>query len=188
MRGALPAQVVTASPPRPAVRAEGLCKRFGHHAAVRGIDLEIPGSGCFVIFGPNGAGKSTLLRLISTRMRPSAGRLWVLGLEPGREGSRVRALLGAVFHETFLRGDLTLEENLRLHAGLHGLSPGHAEARSRALLSRLGLESRRRDPVRTFSQGLARRATLARSLLHEDRKSTRLNSSHPSLSRMPSSA
>jgi ABC-type multidrug transport system ATPase subunit len=166
---------VTAAPPAappsaaPAVRAAGLSKRFGYREALRGVDLEIPASGCFAIFGPNGAGKSTLLRIIATRMRPTAGRAEILGLDVLREGARARAALGVVFHDTFLRGDLTLDENLRLHADLFGLRPADARERADRLVARLGLAARLHDPTRTFSQGMARRATIARSLLHGPR-------------------
>jgi ABC-type multidrug transport system ATPase subunit len=169
---------VTATPPAPAgprpeaspaVRAAGIEKRFGLRPALRGIDIEVPSSGCFVLFGPNGAGKSTLLRIISTRMRPAAGRLEVLGLDAAREGEKVRARLGVVFHDTFLRGDLTLDENLRFHADLHGLAPRAARERADALVLRLGLAPRLHDRVRGFSQGMARRATIVRSLLHDPR-------------------
>jgi len=147
----------------------GLRKRFGHREALRGIDLEIPAQGCFVLFGPNGAGKSTLLRIISTRMRPTAGRLEVLGQDAVRRGDRVRPLLGAVFHDSFLRGDLTLEENLRFYGELYGISRGILEDRIVGMAERWGLGPRLQDPVRTFSQGMTKRATLIRSLLHDPR-------------------
>jgi heme exporter protein A len=122
-----------------------------------------------VIFGPNGAGKSTLLKIISTRMVPTSGRVWVLGMDPAREGAKVRSRVGVVFHDHFLRGELTLEENLRYFAELHGMTPDLFRARAPALAKRLGLAARWHDPVRTFSQGMVKRATLIRSLLHEPR-------------------
>jgi heme exporter protein A len=153
----------------PAVRAAGLRKVFGYREALKGVDLEIPGSGCFVIFGPNGAGKSTFLRMISTRMRPTAGRLEVLGLDAARGGDRIRSRMGVVFHDTFLRGDLTLEENLHFYGQLYGLKAAACRERADALAIRFGLGARRFDPVRTFSQGMAKRAALIRSLLHDPR-------------------
>jgi ABC-type multidrug transport system ATPase subunit len=153
----------------PAVRAAGLRKAFGYREALKGVDLEIPASGCFVVFGPNGAGKSTLLRIISTRMRPSAGSLEVLGLDAMRSGDRVRAGMGVVFHDTFLRSDLTLEENLLFYGQLYGLRTAACRERADALAIRFGLGARRFDPVRTFSQGMAKRAALIRSLLHDPR-------------------
>ncbi len=153
----------------PVVRAEGLRKLFGYREALKGVDLEIPASGCFVIFGPNGAGKSTLLRIISTRMRPTSGRLEVLGRDAVRQAPRVRSSLGVVFHDTFLRGDLTLDENLRFYGELYGLRGSACRDRADALAVRFGLGARRFDPVRTFSQGMAKRSTLIRSLLHDPR-------------------
>jgi len=162
--GAAPAPAVRA----PAVRVAGLKKRFGYREVLRGIDIEIPEASCFAVFGHNGAGKSTLLRIIATYQRPTAGKVEVLGLDPAREGAQVRAALGVVFHDHFLRGDLSLEENLRFYGDLYGLD-GAALSRANGLIERMGLGGRKRDLVRTFSQGMAKRATLIRSLLHDPR-------------------
>ena len=157
------------SPDGQAVWVQGLRKSFGYREALRGIDLEIPAASCFVLFGPNGAGKSTLLRILSTRMRPSSGQIRILGQDPARDGAAVRARLGVVFHEHFLRGDLTLDENLRYYAQLQGLPADLARARGEELAAKFGLAPRRHDLVRTFSQGMVKRATLMRSLLHGPR-------------------
>jgi heme exporter protein A len=152
-----------------AVSARGLDKRFGHRYALKCIDLEVPSSGVFALFGPNGAGKSTLLRLVAGLARPSGGELLVLGEDHRRAGPRLRAGIGAVLHESLLRGDLTLWENLAFYGELYGLARAEVRERGLALLGRLGLAGRRDDLVRTFSQGMARRAAIARSLLHRPR-------------------
>jgi len=157
-----------------AVRVTGLRKRFGYRDALAGIDLEIPARGCFTLLGPNGAGKSTLLRIIGLSMRPTAGRVEVLGREASRDGAvrngeALRSQIGLVFHESFLRGELTLEENLRYYAELHGLDRSDSQRRAGDLMDRLGLFKRARDPVRTFSTGMMKRASIIRSLLHRPR-------------------
>jgi heme exporter protein A len=89
----------------------------------------------------------------------------VLGLDLARQGLEARRRTGAVFHESCLRGDLTLDENLRYYAGLYGVRDG-AE-RAERLADRVGLGGRRGDPVRVYSQGMQKRAALARSLVHD---------------------
>jgi ABC-type multidrug transport system ATPase subunit len=144
-----------------------ITKRFGYREVLRGVDLEIPPGSTFAIFGPNGAGKSTFLKILSTRMKPSSGRFEVLGRNPEKEGPKVRSLLGVVFHDHFLRGDLTLAENLCFYGELYGLPAAVIRERGDELSEKIGLYARRNDQVRTFSQGMAKRATLIRSLLHD---------------------
>jgi ABC-type multidrug transport system ATPase subunit len=152
-----------------AVRTKGLRKRFGYTETLRGIDLEVPQGQCFGLFGPNGAGKSTLLRILGTQWVFSAGSVEVMGCALPAQSMAVRSRIGIVFHQSFLRPELTLSENLRFTGELYGCSPEAVERRGTELLERLSLFPRRNDRVGTFSQGMTKRASLARSLLHEPR-------------------
>lgn len=149
-----------------AVRLRGVRKRFGYRDVLRGVDLDIPRGGCFVVTGANGAGKSTILRVIATQWSFSSGSVEVFGLDARRSSILVRNSLGAVFHESFLRPELSLEENLKFSASLRGLKWGDVAERATSLLDRMGLARRRGDAVSTFSQGMTKRADLIRSLLH----------------------
>ncbi len=149
----------------PAARLRGVRKRFGYRDVLRGVTLEIPRGGCFVICGPNGAGKSTLLRILATQWTSTAGDVEVLGYDVKRDPLLVRAQVGIVFHDAFLRRELTLDENLRFTGDLLGLDRETASRRTGELLERFGLAHRRKDAVGIFSQGLLKRASLARSLL-----------------------
>jgi len=152
--------------PVPAVSVRGLRKRFGYHDVLRGIDLDVPRGGCFAIYGHNGAGKSTFLRIVAGQWTYAEGTVRVLGLDMRRESLEARARLGVVFHESFLRQEFTLDENLRFSCDLHGLRFRDVAARAEGLLDRFGLAPRRHDRVGTFSQGMTRRASIVRSLLH----------------------
>jgi ABC-type multidrug transport system ATPase subunit len=149
-----------------AVRLRGVRKRFGYRDVLRGIDLEVPRGACAVIFGPNGAGKSTTLRIIGTQWGFESGKAEVLGHDVKKNGAEVKARLGIVFHDSFLRREFSLEENLLFAGDLHGMDRSVACERMDELLERLRLSHRRHDPVGTFSQGMTKRASLARSLLH----------------------
>lgn len=151
----------------PAVRLRGVRKRFGYRDVLRGIDLDVPRGSCFVLTGPNGAGKSTILRVISTQWTFSSGQVEILGLDIKRAALRVKNLLGAVFHDSFLRPELSLEENLKFSASLRGLRWKDVAGTASSLLDNLGLARRRHDSVSTFSQGMTKRADLIRSLLHQ---------------------
>lgn len=150
--------------PPAAVRLRGIRKRFGYREALRGVDFEVPAGSSVAIFGANGAGKSTLLRIVATRWAPSAGGGEVLGFDLRRQALEIRRRVGVIFHQSFLRSEFTLEENLRLYGELYGLPTAD---RAFELLERLGLAHRRKDRVETYSQGMVKRADIARSLLHD---------------------
>ena len=79
-----------------AVQARGLAVRFGRKRVLEGLNLDVPSGSVTALVGPNGAGKSTLLRILVGALVPNGGRASVLGLDPAREGPRVRARAGYV--------------------------------------------------------------------------------------------
>lgn len=139
-----------------------LTRRFGTRTAVAGVSLDVRAGESVAIFGGNGAGKSTLLRLLSGTIRATSGTIAIAG-EPPRSAA-ARSRIGVVAHQTLLYDDLTALENLVFFGRLHGVAD--PEARADALLDRLGLASRARDPLRSFSRGMQQRVSLARALVH----------------------
>jgi len=91
----------------------------------------------------------------------------VLGMDARGDPLAVRRRVGVCAHESFLRRELSLEENLRFAGDLFGLGGTALETRIDGLCETFGLARRRKDRVAIFSQGMGRRASLARSLLHE---------------------
>jgi heme exporter protein A len=150
-----------------ALTLRGVSKYYGDACALHDVDLTVEEGVFLSLLGPNGAGKTTLLALAATVTRASEGNISVFGLDPGADGSEVRALLGLVSHESFAYGHLTALENLEFYAHLYGLRDGRE--RSLDLLDTLGLYPRRDDLVRTFSRGLQQRLAIARALLHNPR-------------------
>lgn len=149
------------------VRLTKVTKAFGHHRALAGIDLEIPQGSYVALMGHNGAGKSSLLKVIAGLSTPTAGTVTVAGVDLRRAGPGLRALVGFVAHETMLYSDLTVLDNLMLHARLYGVArPAEAAERTAARLSVNGSLHRR---VRTLSRGMRQRVTIARALLHGPR-------------------
>src|SRR6476619_5380790 len=78
----------------PAVRVEGVVKRFGATVALDGAGLEVPAGMVFGLLGPNGAGKTTLVRILATLLTPDAGRAEVFGHDVAGEPAAVRELRG----------------------------------------------------------------------------------------------
>ena len=149
------------------VRARGLTKRFGDFTAVDGIDFDLYRGEAFGFLGPNGAGKSSTMRMIGCVSPPSGGELTILGRDPVRDGSAIRARLGVVPQEDTLDVELTVRENLLVYGRYFGLPRKVIRERTDALLDFVQLSDRARDRVDPLSGGLKRRLTIARSLINE---------------------
>ena len=119
----------------PAVLARGLRKAYNGRVAVDGIDFEVEPGICFGFLGPNGAGKTTTMKMIYGLAEIEAGELRVLGLDARRQRREVKSRLGVVPQETNLDNDLTIRENLLVHARYFGLGAEAAAARVEELLS-----------------------------------------------------
>jgi heme exporter protein A len=136
-------------------------KRFGAHWALARVSFQLPRGGALLLTGHNGSGKTTLLRLIATALRPSSGRLTVLGLDAATAQEEIRARVGLLSHAHFVYDDLAGLENLEVLARLLGRPRGSA----RDALSRVGLDPRDDRPVRFYSAGMRKRLALARLFL-----------------------
>ena len=147
------------------IQVDELEKHYGRVAALRGISLEIQPGTVTLVTGPNGAGKSTLLRILAGLTRPTRGRVAIHGQDPfGRGAAASRGRVGFVGQELALYGELTVEENLRFMARLHGIA-GDEAADGFDPLRELDLEAVAKQRVRTLSQGYGRRTSIARALL-----------------------
>ncbi len=153
----------------PAVRVEGVVKRFGTTVALDGAGLEIPGGMVFGLLGPNGAGKTTLVRILATLLTPDAGRAEVFGHDVVREPAAVRELLGLTGQFAAVDELLTGRENLEMFGRLFRLSREEARRRAGELLERFDLAQAADRPARTYSGGMRRRLDIASSLLTRPR-------------------
>ncbi|MFZ5469176.1 MAG: heme ABC exporter ATP-binding protein CcmA [Myxococcota bacterium] len=147
----------------PALEIHDVSKRYATRWAVARLTYTLPAGTSLLLTGHNGSGKTTLLRLLATATAPTAGQLRILGLDAVGEREALRRRVGLLSHASFLYEDLTAEENLMIMARLLGIgSPGDAAA---VLLTKVGLTSRSRSPVRQFSAGMRKRLAIARLLL-----------------------
>jgi heme exporter protein A len=150
-----------------AVDIRDVSKRFGRRWAIARISYQLPAGRSLLLTGHNGSGKTTLLRLIATSLRPTAGRIQVLGLDALEQREDVRARVGLLGHASFLYEDLSAEQNLIILARLLGVGSPHDAAG--ALLTRVGLGKRSDHPIRHFSAGMRKRLAVARLLLKAPR-------------------
>jgi ABC-2 type transport system ATP-binding protein len=149
------------------IEVEGLVRSFKDIRAVDGIDISIEPGQIYGFLGPNGAGKSTTVHMLTTLLPPTAGRATVAGYDVQREGSKVRASIGAALQDTALDPFLSGREHLRLQASLHGIRGDRRKKLIDTLLGRVGLTSAGDRKIRTYSGGMKRRLDLALALIHD---------------------
>ena len=131
---------------------------------LRGVEFQVQPGEFVALLGPNGSGKTTFLRILASLSRPSLGEVNIAGYKLPDQASQVRARLGVVSHLPLLYSDLSAEENLRFYARLYGII--NIQLRISEVLEMIGLETRRRDLVRTFSRGMQQRLAIGRAILH----------------------
>jgi lipooligosaccharide transport system ATP-binding protein len=159
--------MITPSPPEHAVVARELRKSYGPRVAVDGIDFEVEPGICFGFLGPNGAGKTTTMKMIYGLAAIGGGELRVLGMDAARERRRIKARLGVVPQETNLDGELTVRENLVVHARYFGREPHQVATRVDELLDFTLLRERADESIWSLSGGMKRRLLVARALVND---------------------
>jgi len=150
-----------------ALAIEGLSFSYGNHKALDDINFHIQAGECTILLGPNGAGKSTLFSLITHLYDTRQGRIELCGFDIKQQSRLALAKLGVVFQQTTLDMDLTVDQNLRYHTALHGMSRKLATERIQQELERLNMFDRRFEKVRQLNGGHKRRVEIARALLHK---------------------
>ncbi|MDU0255287.1 ATP-binding cassette domain-containing protein [Streptomyces sp. PU10] len=150
-----------------AITVEGARKRYGGKNALDGLDLTVTRGTVHGVLGPNGAGKTTLVRILSTLLRPDAGRVEVAGHDVVAEAYAVRLRIGLLGQHAALDEELGGRQNLEMFGRLHHLGARRARARADELLARFDLADTGRKPVGAYSGGMRRRLDLAASLITE---------------------
>jgi ABC-2 type transport system ATP-binding protein len=152
-----------------ALELAGVGFAYGARHALEQVAFSLAPGSFTALLGPNGAGKSTLIALLTRLYDLQQGEIRVCGHCLRREPRAALARLGVVFQQSTLDLDLSVEQNLRYHAALHGLPGRLAAQRIERELERQQLGPRRRDKVRLLNGGHRRRVEIARALLHEPR-------------------
>lgn len=145
---------------------ENVTRRFGPVVAVDDVTFDLPAGRILGLIGPSGSGKTTLIRLLTGALRPTTGRIRVLGEDPVRFRSRTRERIGYQPQNFLLYPDLTAGENVAFIASLYGIFFWKRSAAVRAALDAVGLLPLRDRLAKEMSGGEQRRLALASALVH----------------------
>lgn len=156
-------------PAPPIIAFDRVEKHYGKKAAIVDLSLTVATGSIYALLGPNGAGKTTTIRLMSTLTRPSRGRITVAGHDVVKDAAGARRHIGVVFQNHSLDEELTVGENLHLHALIQSMQLADARRRANELLELMGMAAHTHHFVRALSGGEKRRIEIARALLHQPR-------------------
>ena len=134
--------------------------------ALKAIDLRVYRGEVFGIVGTNGAGKSTLIDVLSGMVRPTSGKVRILGMDPIRRAGDLRRKIGVVPQEISLEEKLTGLENLLYFGRLLDVPGDELKGRAEEMIRFMGLWDRRNDPLESYSVGMKKKVHFACSLVH----------------------
>ena len=149
-----------------AIEAQGLRKTYGPTVALDGVDLAVEQGTVLGVLGPNGAGKTTAVRILTTLLRPDAGRATVAGYDIARDATALRRVIGLTGQYAAVDENLTGRENLHMIGRLHHMERQDAAQRAQELLEQFELTGAADRPVKTYSGGMRRRLDLGASLVN----------------------
>ena len=154
---------------QPAIHVDHLVKTFGRrHQAVRAVDdlsFNVSRGSIFGLLGPNGAGKTTTLRIMTTLLRPTSGRVEVLGYDVAKSPLDVRKQIGVVIQEQAADLLLNVRDNLLTFARFHGVPAGTARARAADVMAQFGIDEVAERKVQDLSGGVRRRVQVAKMFM-----------------------
>jgi ABC-2 type transport system ATP-binding protein len=148
------------------IRTDNLTRDFGSLRAVDNLSLQVPPGIVFGFLGPNGAGKTTTIRLLLGLLEPTSGHAEVLGYDTQTQADQVRTRTGALLEHNGIYEQLSAEDNLEFFGRAWRLSRAERRARSKELLTHMGLWERRSEQAGKWSEGMKQKLALARALIH----------------------
>ena len=148
------------------ISVKELTKCFGDFTAVNRISFDVQRGEIFGFLGANGAGKTTAMRMLCGLSYPTSGSGTVAGWDVMREGEQIKRHIGYMSQKFSLYNDLTVWENIRLFAGIYGLSKAETERRAAEALERLNFTSERNTLVGSLPLGWKQKLSFAVATIH----------------------
>ncbi len=150
-----------------AIEVDNLTKLFDDFTAVNHLGFEVKNGEIFGFLGPNGAGKTTTVRMLTGIIKPSFGKVSIMGLDIRQDPIKAKQIMGVVPELSNAYTDLTAWNNLQFMAELYGVPKKDARQRAEELLGKFDLYERKDHKVGTFSKGMKQKLVLAMSLMND---------------------
>ena len=151
------------------IEVKGLTKKYKEHEAVKGIDFSVEEGELFAFLGENGAGKSTTINMLCTILEKTSGKAAICGHELGKEDDAIRNLIGIVFQNSVLDGNLTVKENLLTRGAYYGLSKKKILERLKPFTEKFEINDIWNRKYDKLSGGQRRRVDIIRALINNPR-------------------
>ncbi|MBE0433927.1 ABC transporter ATP-binding protein, partial [candidate division WOR-3 bacterium] len=145
----------------------GLQKNFNGVWALRGLDLQLHPGEIFALLGPNGAGKTTTLKLVAGLLRPTAGEIFIEGIDLSKDPIKAKSLIGYVPDEPFIYNKLTGREFINFVAGIYNVAEDDYRKRLAELIERFDIGDWIDDLSESYSHGMKQRVIMCQLLLHD---------------------
>ena len=149
-----------------AIEVEHIVKKYGDFTAVNDVSFTVKEGEIFGLLGPNGAGKSTLIRMMTTLLPITAGVARIGGYDVSRDPNQARNTMGVIPQAMTSDLDLTVYENMSIHAKLYNVSAKDRVRSINELLELVDLTKWKDTPAKNLSGGMRRRLEIARGLVH----------------------
>lgn len=149
------------------LKIENLIRRYRHVTALDGLNMQIGHGQLYGFVGPNGAGKTTTIRVVSGLLRPDAGKVWIDGIQVGKETRLLKSKIGYVPDFFGVYDNLTVMEYLEFYAAAYGIDGKEGQRRAGEVLERVQLFHIEDRLVDELSRGMQQRLCLARAMIHQ---------------------
>lgn len=148
------------------IEIDGLTKQYGDYKAVNNLSFDVNSGEMIGFLGVNGAGKSTTINMLSTILKPDAGKVLIDGFELGKDDKQIRSTIGVVYQQNVLDESLSVKENIAVRAALAGVSRENLAKRLDEIGNLLELEDILNKRYKVLSGGQKRRCEIAAALIH----------------------
>nr|WP_321357951.1 ABC transporter ATP-binding protein [uncultured Draconibacterium sp.] len=149
------------------ISARNLMKKFGHFTANDNLTFEVKKGEIFGFLGANGAGKTTAIRILCGLSSPTSGEVEVAGFDIYRETEKIKKNIGYMSQKFSLYEDLTILENIKLYAGIYGISRKQRKAKESELLKKLELENVKNKLIGDLPLGWKQKLAFSVAIFHD---------------------
>lgn len=153
-----------------AIEAQNVVKQYKNGVqALNGLNISVKAGKIFSLLGQNGAGKSTLIKILTTYLKPTSGKLTMLGKDVAEQADKVRCEIACVAQQTSIDTHLSLEENMMFQSCLYKIPKAEAKKKMETLIANFSLKQYRKYPVSSYSGGVKRRLDIALNMMTNPR-------------------